>query len=161
MTFAYVGLGGNMGRPQRQLATAVRLLKRLPATKITGISPVYLSAPVGCPGQQKFYYNAVTELQTTLAPQRLFLRLRKTERAVQRRRRCSNAPRRLDVDYLKHGNAVLRGRFLVLPHPRMTQRAFVMRPLVDILQKNRRPLYQLNNARHALKQCARQKLKCL
>ena len=151
MTYAYVGLGGNIGNPLRQLRAAKRLLARLPAARLTAFSPIYGSAPLGCPGRQKLYCNAAAELQTRLAPRCLHRRLRAVENKVQRRRRRRAAPRRLDVDYLRHGNARLQSPRLTLPHPRQYCRAFVLRPLADIFAARARPLDAKTNA--ALKRC--------
>jgi 2-amino-4-hydroxy-6-hydroxymethyldihydropteridine diphosphokinase len=73
------------------------------------------------------------QLQTVLPPGRLFRLLQVAERRIQRRRRRRNAPRRIDMDYLLHGNARLRHPKLTLPHPRMYRRGFVLLPLADIV----------------------------
>lgn len=134
MTFAHVGMGGNQAR--RHLLHAVRLCKKIPGARLEQASPIYSSAPVGCPGRQPDYYNGALRLQTALSPRQLFLRLQRVERRIQRRRRAKNAPRRLDLDYLAHGSARLRGPFLALPHPRMHLRAFVLAPLSDVAGAN-------------------------
>ncbi|MGI9306091.1 MAG: 2-amino-4-hydroxy-6-hydroxymethyldihydropteridine diphosphokinase [Gammaproteobacteria bacterium] len=135
MTLARIGLGGNSVSARQDLARAAQMLAKLPGTRLAAFSPVYASAPVGCPGRQREYCNAAATLQTTLAPRRVFGMLQKLERRIQRRRRRRNAPRRLDLDYLLHGAAVLRGKSLCLPHPRMRRRAFVLLPLADISGK--------------------------
>ena len=133
MTYAYIGLGANIGRPVRQMRTALRLLRFLPSARLSAVSPLYLSAPVGCAGSQPTYCNAVAELQTRQSPRFLHKRLRRLEKSVQRRRRRQNAPRFLDIDYLLHGTARLSSPDLTLPHPRIEKRAFVLRPLADIV----------------------------
>ena len=117
-------------------ATDVHRLKVIAvfaATRLSAVSPLYLSAPVGCVGSQPTYCNAVAELQTRQSPRFLHKRLRRLEKSVQRRRRRKNAPRFLDVDYLLHGTARLSSPDLTLPHPRIEKRAFVLRPLADIV----------------------------
>ena len=133
MTYSYIGLGSNRGKGQHYLHTAARQLKRLPGARLTRLSPLYGSAPLGCPGRQNSYCNAVAELQTTAAPQRLFYRLRRLEKSIQKKSRRRNNARRLDIDYLAHGRCRRHSPMLTLPHPRMEQRAFVLRPLSDIL----------------------------
>lgn len=136
MTFAYIGLGGNDIRARRHLARAARMISALPGMRPVAESPLYRSSPVGCPGRQREYCNAVLKLQTSLPPSRVFLRLRKVEKTIQRRRRKRNAPRKSDIDYLAHGAARLRRVFLTLPHPRMHSRAFVLEPLADVAGAN-------------------------
>lgn len=133
MTYAFIGLGSNAGNRRRHLRTAARRLRQLRGARLVQVSPVYGSAPVGCPGRQQAYYNAAAAVQTTLAPQRLFVQLRQLERAVQKKPRRQNAPRRLDADYLAHGCCRRRHAHLTLPHPRLYGRAFALQPLADVL----------------------------
>ena len=132
MAFCYVGLGGNRRQTRRGLRVAARLLRKIPSARMTGLSRVFVSRPLGCPGSQPDYLNAAAGLQTFAPPLRIFRCLRRIERCLQKRRRRRNAPRILDADYLSHGAAVMRGRFLRLPHPRMTGRAFVLEPLSEL-----------------------------
>ena len=123
---AYVGLGSNLEHPRRQIARAVRALARLPGTRVVGVSSNYVSAPLDCPGLQPEFVNAVAALATTLPPLGLLARLH----AIERRQR--RAPRTLDLDLLLYGRARLHHPRLVVPHPRMDARAFVLRPLVEL-----------------------------
>jgi 2-amino-4-hydroxy-6-hydroxymethyldihydropteridine diphosphokinase len=129
----FVGLGSNLLHPRRQLARAVRALARLPRTRVVSVSSNYVSAPLDCPDPQPEFVNAVAALVTTLPPLALLGRLhaieRRQRRATQRQR---NAPRTLDLDLLLYGRARLHHPRLVVPHPRMDARAFVLRPLVEI-----------------------------
>ncbi len=152
MTRAFIGLGGNAPSGVKYLKDAARKLRCLPGARLKTISPVYISEPLNCPGRQPEYYNCVIELQVVNHPRRLFIALQKTEHAIQRRRRRRNAPRRLDIDYLSHGNARLQNVLLTLPHPRMFQRAFVLLPLADIVGKD------YTNMPNAAKLCAAHKL---
>ncbi len=134
MTQAIVGLGSNLAHPRRQLARAVRALARLPRTRIVAVSPNYVSAPVGTTGQQPDYVNAVAIVDTGLAPRALLARLLAIERRQRRRRDPfgpPKAPRTLDLDLLLFGRRRLHVPGLVIPHPRMHERAFVLKPLAD------------------------------
>lgn len=134
MTQAIVGLGSNLAHPRRQLARAVRALARLPRTRIVAVSPNYVSAPVGTTGPQPDYVNAVAIIDTGLAPRALLARLLAIERRQRRRRDPSGppkAPRTLDLDLLLFGRRRLHVPGLVIPHPRMHERAFVLKPLAD------------------------------
>ena len=135
MSRALVGLGSNLAHPRRQLARAVRALSRLPRTRIVAVSPNYVSAPVGTDGPQPDYVNAVALVDTTLSPRALLARLLAIERRQRRRRDPdgpANAPRTLDLDLLLFGRRRLHVPGLVIPHPRMHERAFVLRPLAEV-----------------------------
>lgn len=129
----YVGLGSNLAHPRRQLARATRALAGLPRTRVVGVSSNYRSAPLDVPGLQPEFVNAVAALETTLPPRGLLAQLFAIERRQRRaRRRQRNAARTLDLDLLLYGRARLGNPRLTVPHPRMSERAFVLRPLVEL-----------------------------
>jgi 2-amino-4-hydroxy-6-hydroxymethyldihydropteridine diphosphokinase len=131
---AFIGLGSNLGHPRRRLARALAALARLPRSRLVAASHNYVSAPVDCPDPQPDYVNAVAALRTALPPAALLKRMRAIERRHGRRRDPSrrNAARVLDLDLLMFGKRRLSRPHLSLPHPRMHERAFVLRPLIDI-----------------------------
>jgi 2-amino-4-hydroxy-6-hydroxymethyldihydropteridine diphosphokinase len=131
MTVAYVGLGSNMGDSRKIIAEALRELDAVPRTSVTARSPLYRSAPIGYE-QQADFLNAVARLRTGLTPGELLAALIEIEERHGRSRSFANAPRTLDLDLLLHGETVLESERLTLPHPRMHERAFVLRPLLDI-----------------------------
>lgn len=134
-SFAYVGLGSNLGHPRRRLARALTELARLPRSALVAASGNYLTAPVGTPDPQPDYVNAVAALRTALAPGAMLYHLRAIEHRLGRRRERRerrNAPRVLDLDLLLFGRRRLASTRLTVPHPRMHERAFVLRPLLDI-----------------------------
>jgi 2-amino-4-hydroxy-6-hydroxymethyldihydropteridine diphosphokinase len=142
MQVAFVGLGSNLGHPRRRLARALAALARLPRSRLVATSPNYVSAPVDCTEPQPDYVNAVAELRTSLTPSALLNRLRAIERRQGRRRNIParrNAARVLDLDLLMFGRRRLSRAHLTLPHPRMHERAFVLRPLLDIAPSARIP----------------------
>jgi len=135
MTRALVGLGSNLAHPRRQIARAARALARLPRTRVIDVSPNYVSAPVGTSGPQPDYVNAVALVDTALSTRALLSRLLAIERRQRRRRDPSGppkAPRTLDLDLLLFGRRRVHARGLVVPHPRMHERALVLRPLADV-----------------------------
>jgi 2-amino-4-hydroxy-6-hydroxymethyldihydropteridine diphosphokinase len=135
MTLAFVGLGSNLAHPRRQLARAVRAMARLPAMRVVAVSPNYASAPIGCDSPQPDYVNAVVAVRTALPPRALLAALHSIERRQQRRRDREpkrNASRTLDLDLLLYGRRRISGPTLTVPHPRMHERAFVLRPLADV-----------------------------
>ena len=131
MTRAYVGLGANLGEPLRTLEQAFGELGKLPATRVTARSPLYRSAPIGHTAQPDFV-NAVAELDTSLRAGELLAALLEIEARHGRQRTFKNAPRTLDLDLLMYGNEVIASERLTLPHPRMHERAFVLKPLLDL-----------------------------
>ncbi len=131
MTLAYVGLGANIGNPRRQLRTALDELNGLPKTRITASSSLYRSAPLDYVDQPEFL-NAVAQIDTGLAPEALLDRLQEIEQRHGRERPFAGAPRTLDLDLLLYGDETIHSARLTVPHPRMHQRAFVLKPLTEI-----------------------------
>lgn len=130
-TRAFVALGANIGEPVTHLRAAVEDLAALPGTTVVARSSLYRSAPVGLVNQPDFI-NAVVALDTTLTPLALLRHLLAIEARHGRVRSIPNAPRTLDLDLLLHGGTVMHDAELILPHPRMHQRAFVLQPLLEI-----------------------------
>ena len=126
----YVGLGANLGEREAALRNALAAIGQLPGTRVTRVSPLYGSAPVDAGGPD--YLNAVAELTTALAPQPLLQALQSIEQAAGRQRPYRNAPRTLDLDILWFGGQAIDTPELTVPHPRMAERAFVLRPLADL-----------------------------
>ena len=131
MTLAYVGIGSNLEDPRRQVEQAVEELKRIARTTLLQRSSLYRSAPVGYSEQPQFI-NAVAALETALEPDRLLGELQAIEARHGRRRSFANAPRTLDLDLLLYGKQTIRSPHLTVPHPRMHERAFVLRPLLEL-----------------------------
>jgi 2-amino-4-hydroxy-6-hydroxymethyldihydropteridine diphosphokinase len=132
VTRAYIGLGSNLDHPREQLRRAIAELGQLPQTALVNCSPLYASKPVG-PQDQPDYVNAVAELETQLAPLALLDELQAIERAHGRRRDGPRwGPRTLDLDILLYGDWIIREQRLVVPHPELAHRAFVLKPLYDI-----------------------------
>ena len=127
----YVGLGANLGEREAALRSALAAIGQLPGTRVTRVSPLYGSAPVDAGGPD--YLNAVAELPTALAPQPLLQALQSIEQAAGRQRPYRNAPRTLDLDILWFGGQAIDTPELTVPHPRMAERAFVLRPLADLV----------------------------
>ena len=127
---AYVALGANLGDARAALDAAFVALTSLPGTTLRAASSLYRTAPVDSGGPD--YLNAVVQLDTTLAPRALLAALHAIEDAHGRARPYRNAPRTLDLDLLLHGRQRVDEPVLTLPHPRLHERAFVLRPLAEI-----------------------------
>lgn len=127
---AYIGLGSNLGDSGATLRIALKEIAALHGVQACSASPYYRSAPVDASGPD--FVNAVAALDTTLEPLQLLDALQAIELSHGRERPYRNAPRTLDLDLLLHGDVVMDTQRLVLPHPRMHERAFVLRPLQDL-----------------------------
>ena len=127
---AYIGLGANLGEPRTAVLEAMDAIAKLDGLAVTARSSLYGSAPIDAGGAD--YVNAVVQVQTRLEPHALLAQLQGIETAAGRSRPFRNAPRTLDLDLLLYDQLVLEGGNLLLPHPRMWQRAFVLRPLAEI-----------------------------
>lgn len=114
------------------LLRAVAEIGRLPESKVTALSSFYETSPVGTVNQDAFY-NAVLKLSTGLPPRILLTHLLRIETdSFKRTRTVVNGPRRMDLDLLLYGTQILSEEDLVVPHPRMMERRFVLQPLCEI-----------------------------
>ena len=127
----YLSLGANLGERGETLREALRQLSQLPETRLTAVSPFYETAPWGKLDQPAFL-NAAAAVKTTLTPQQLLHGCQRIERALGRVRHEHWGARTIDIDLLYIAGVSLVNPELVLPHPYLTQRAFVLRPLADI-----------------------------
>jgi len=130
-TKAFIGLGANLGDREAQVRRALLALAELPGTRLLAASSLYRSAPVGVVAQPDFI-NAVAEIETALGARALLEALLAAERRFGRRREFPGAPRTLDLDLLLYGDRVIAEPWLIVPHPRMHERAFVLAPLAEI-----------------------------
>jgi 2-amino-4-hydroxy-6-hydroxymethyldihydropteridine diphosphokinase len=124
---AFLGLGSNMGDRWQYLRDGVSGLP-----DVIRVSPVYETDPVGGPPGQQPFLNVVVELSTDRTARQLLVAAQTAEEQANRVRRERWGPRTLDVDVLLVGDAVIHDHDLIIPHPRMWERAFVLVPLGDL-----------------------------
>jgi 2-amino-4-hydroxy-6-hydroxymethyldihydropteridine diphosphokinase len=127
---AYLALGANLGDPATALLTAMDDVAAIKGVSLLKRSSLYRTAPLSASGPD--YVNAVVEIQTILSAPELLVALQLIEQLAGRVRSIRNAPRTLDLDLLTYGDASIDSQALVVPHPRLTQRAFVLVPLAEI-----------------------------
>ena len=127
---AFVGVGANLGDARAQVLAGIAALRELPGVRLLARSSLYASAPLEASGPD--YVNAVVELDTTLPAAVLLRSLHAIEARHGRVRSTPNAPRTLDLDLLLYGEQRSDDPALTLPHPRLHQRAFVLKPLLEI-----------------------------
>ncbi len=125
-----IALGSNLGDSLTILKSAIATLNKTPGIVVKSDSSWYQTAPIGPP--QPDYINACAILEVTLEPEELLLVLLEIEIKFNRIRREKWGPRTLDLDLLLYDNLILESPTLTLPHPRMTERAFVLVPLAEI-----------------------------
>lgn len=137
---AYLGLGSNRGDRGRHLREAVAALP-----DVVAVSPVYETDPVGGPPGQSPYLNVVVALETERSPRELLALAGELEQAAGRVRTVKDGPRTLDVDVLLVGDTTVDEPDLVVPHPRMWRRRFVLAPLADLAEGDVRRLGPLDD----------------
>lgn len=128
---AFIGLGANLGAAADTVAAAAAALDELPDTRLLAVSSLYGSAPVGYLDQPDFV-NAVAMVETGLSPRALLDELFGLEARFGRERSFRNAPRTLDLDLLLFGRQRADDPALILPHPRLHERGFVLVPLAEL-----------------------------
>jgi 2-amino-4-hydroxy-6-hydroxymethyldihydropteridine diphosphokinase len=155
MSRAFIAIGSNMGNPSAQVLQAFTDLGSLPLSTLIVCSSLYWSAPVGNE-DQPYFINAVAEIETRCNPYALLSAMHQIEAVHGRTRSAKNGPRTLDLDLLLYDDLVLSDKEIVLPHPRMHERAFVLLPLIEIFPNCHIPGHDL--ARRCLANCNDQKV---
>jgi 2-amino-4-hydroxy-6-hydroxymethyldihydropteridine diphosphokinase len=134
----YIALGSNLGDRAGMLERAIAAMNSA-GISVVRQSSLYVTEPVGAPGQG-WFLNAVVEAETSLLPLQLLHALLKIERELGRRRLTPHGPRAIDLDILFYGSSVIRSRELEVPHPRLTERRFVLIPLAQLAPDFRHPV---------------------
>ncbi len=128
---AYLGIGTNIGDRVQNLQDSIDALNLLPLTTVTDVSNIYETEPVGYENQDDFL-NIVVEVETELNPDNLLGACLGIEAGLGRIRTIKNGPRIIDIDLLLYENETSNTKTLILPHPRMMERNFVLKPLLDL-----------------------------
>jgi 2-amino-4-hydroxy-6-hydroxymethyldihydropteridine diphosphokinase len=126
----FLSLGSNLGDKRDNLLRAQGALKKA-GVRMVAASSIYATQPVGHTAQP-WFYNQVVEVDTVLSPGRLLSLAKKVERELGRRPARKNGPRTIDIDILLAGDRIVATSRLIIPHPRMAERNFVLRPLKEI-----------------------------
>lgn len=144
----FIGIGSNLGNRRDNINKALELLKSHSGIVIEKFSSIIETEPIGGPAQGK-YLNAVVKIQASLSPKELLKILQDIENQLGRVRAVKNAPRTIDLDILLFGELIFNERCLTIPHPRMFERYFVLKPLLEIAPDilTTHPLVSLNASR--------------
>ena len=143
MATVYLGLGSNLGDRRGNLEKALAALNRHPAIRVLAVSSFVETAPVGGPPGQGTYLNGAARIETTRGPAALLEELKRLERSAGRREGPRWGPRDIDLDILLYDDTVLETPDLVIPHPHLGERRFVLEPLAEIAPDIRDPITNL------------------
>lgn len=131
MPICYIGLGSNLGDRKKNIQSAIERINRIKATAVTKVSTFIETKPLGGPAQPDFL-NAAIEITTDLSPRTLLHNLQEIESQLGRVRLEKNGPRTIDLDILFFNSQRIKEDGLVVPHPSINEREFVLRPLREI-----------------------------
>ena len=153
MAIAYLGIGSNIGNKRSNCNEALSRLQAAEGIRIIASSSLYETRPVGGPPQEN-YLNGVLKIETKIPPEKFFDTLKDIEKGMGRVRAAGrDHPRVIDIDILLYDNAILKTDKLIIPHPRMHERYFVLRGLAEIAPGLAHPVLgktveELYNASH-------------
>ena len=138
---AYIGFGSNIGDRLAHIQNAIRALSKTVGINVTAVTAIYTTAPVGYEAQAQFL-NGVAAIQTSLSPLSLLHTLKDIETTIGRKHRIRWGPREIDLDILIYGDLCVQTEKLVIPHPEMHLRGFVLVPLAEIAPNLVHPVFQ-------------------
>jgi 2-amino-4-hydroxy-6-hydroxymethyldihydropteridine diphosphokinase len=129
MTIVFLGLGSNIGDKEEHINKALTLISEF--NEVKKISHIYLTEPVGNINQE-WFLNCVVEIETEIDPKKLLSSIKSIERKLGRTKTVKNGPRSIDIDILFYGDFVVKTKNLVIPHPLIQERLFVLQPMMDV-----------------------------
>jgi len=135
----YLSLGSNLGKRAENLERAISGLKNL--GEVVAVSSFYETEPVGVTAQP-WFVNCSVKLETEKMPKQLLTAVKDLEQQLGRRRAQKNGPRTIDLDILLFGTSIIDTQGLIVPHPRMHERRFVLEPLAEIAGEVRHPVFK-------------------
>lgn len=131
MATVYLGIGSNIGDKEANLAKAVQYIEQIRGIDVLETSSLYETEPVGGP-EQDDYLNGVVKVKTALPPDSLLMNLKEIELKMGRKPSGRDHPRAIDIDVLLYEDMVVEMKDIIVPHPRMHQRTFVLKGLSEI-----------------------------
>ena len=138
---AYIGIGSNIGERERNLNCAIEMLNLAYEVEVTAVSSFINTTPIGYKEQPDFL-NAAVEMITTLSAQKLLFVCQEIEKNLKRERIIRWGPRTIDLDILLYGDLILNEDNFTIPHPRMHEREFVLKPLTEIAPQAFHPVLE-------------------
>ncbi|MGQ9607936.1 MAG: 2-amino-4-hydroxy-6-hydroxymethyldihydropteridine diphosphokinase [bacterium] len=140
MSTIYIGLGSNLGNKKENIRQALSLLNEVEGITIVKISSFYETEPVGYE-DQNWFINAVAQIETSFSPQEILKIFKEIEQKIGREESIRWGPRKIDLDILFYDQLVYKSNDLIIPHPRLHERAFVLVPLAEINKELMHPIY--------------------
>jgi 2-amino-4-hydroxy-6-hydroxymethyldihydropteridine diphosphokinase len=131
MATCYIGVGSNIGDKRKYIDSAIARLKDVRGVSVARVSSIYETTPVSDIPQEN-YLNGVIEIEAGISPKDLLKELSRIEKELGRERSIKNAPRTIDLDILYYGNENIDEKDLVIPHPRINEREFVLKGLREL-----------------------------
>lgn len=128
---AFLGVGSNIGDRAENIKIAIGILKKTSGIKVKKVSKIYQTNPKGGPPQKRFLNGAI-KIDTTLTPVKLLKKLKQIEKDLGRKKTIRFGPRIIDLDILLYADKKVNRKDLIIPHPRMHKRQFVLKPLKEI-----------------------------
>ncbi len=133
MIICYLGLGSNLGDRRENIKKAIQKINLLQKTKVLKQSKLIQTNPVAGPKAQPKFLNAALKIRTSFLPGSLLKNLKIIEKQLGRIKTVRNGPRTIDLDILLYGDRIMHTRNLIIPHPRLFSRDFVIRPLFEVI----------------------------
>ena len=134
MVICYIGLGSNLGNRRRNISEAIKRIDSLKGTEVVKVSKIIETDPIGGLPRQSKFLNGVLKIKTELTPAILLKNLQEIEQQLGRlKRHIRNGPRTIDLDILFYGNNIIRQKELKVPHPKILERDFVLKPLLEVI----------------------------
>jgi len=133
MVICYLGIGSNLGDRRKTIKSAVKEINALEGTKVIKSAKIIETAPIGGPVCQGRYLNSALKIRTNLTPFTLLKKLQQIEKKLGRKKTVRFGPRAIDLDILFYGNKIINRKNLKVPHPKIFEREFVIKPLSQII----------------------------
>lgn len=133
MNICYIGIGSNLGDRRKNIISAIKKFKAFKNTRVIKVSRLIETEPVGGDPDQGKFLNGALKIKTDLLPLMLLKKIKEIERESGRRKSVRNGPRIIDLDILLYADKIINTKELIIPHPRMFSRDFVIKPLSQIL----------------------------
>lgn len=133
MAICYLGIGSNLGNRRKYIRAAVKKISALKETKVIKLSATIGTEPSGGPAGQGKFLNAALKIKTDLPPLTLLKQLKHIEKTLGRKKTLRWGPRIIDLDILFYGDKIINRKNLQIPHPKVFQRKFVIKPLLQVL----------------------------
>jgi len=133
MTICYLGIGSNVGNRLKNIILAIKKINTLKGTRIIKVSKIIETRPIGGPQGQGKFLNAALKIKTNRSPLMLLKSLKIIEKELGRKKTVRYGPRVIDLDILFYGNKIINRKELRVPHPKIFEREFVIKPLLEII----------------------------